>query len=52
MIESRPTLVPWIVTLLFYPDRDIYPQFDLEFTMIDTVYILVTHLCMYRKNFS
>ena len=50
MIES--TLVPWTVTLPFYPDRDIYPQFDLEFTMSNIVYILVTHLCMYKKDFS
>ena len=50
MIES--TLVPWTVTLLFYSDREIYPQFNLEFTTSNIVYILVTHLGMYKKDFS
>ena len=48
MIESA--LVPWTVTLPFYSDRDIYPQFDLEITMSNILYILVTHLCMYKKT--
>ena len=50
MIESRPTLVPRTVTLLFCPDWDIYPQLDLEFTMSNIEYILVTHLQMYKKH--
>ena len=50
MIES--TLVPWTETLPFYPDQDIHPKFDLEFTVSNVVYILVTHLCMYKKYFS
>ena len=51
MIESTLVL-SWTVTLPFYPDRDIYPKFYLEFTMSNFVYILVAHLCMYKKDFS